>query len=444
MATSANFSFDVFLSHSSEDNGRVRRLAERLQRAGVRVWFDEWMIQPGDNVYLRIEEGLNAARTLVLCLSPSALESKWVGSERSTAQFRDPSNSARRFIPLLLADCDPPVTIKALKHVDFREESEAAFEELLTACRPDPNPVASAPIAPPPTRVANRQPNYGKLVAKMCNRRAQEDAFRYFFGSHMEQSPGLPLCFLIQGEEGACHESLVLRIIKLVEDFARKAYGEYKATVNLIKVPWQYEGTVQERSNQLRSVLFEKCAPMQNVSLLDLSPAALARTLSSSLHSFHVIQHEIRTDSWDRQTGDLLTGYLEFWRQLPVTTPPPQILLFLSVIYPPAEEAGRWTWMRPGLMLQKRKTRRIQDQLQALAPRDLPFHVLRELGAITRRDVMDWFSLNNIYDSELRRKKCAQEIFHSAGETFTRRTMAEIEEELTKILNDFRAEGGQV
>jgi hypothetical protein len=71
------FSFDVFLSHNSKDKVRVRRLAERLRAAGVRVWFDEWVVRPGDDIYLSIERGLEASRTLVLCLSPAALGSDW-------------------------------------------------------------------------------------------------------------------------------------------------------------------------------------------------------------------------------------------------------------------------------------------------------------------------------------------------------------------------------
>lgn len=69
------FTFDVFLSHNAEDKPRVRLLAERLRAAGLRVWFDEWVIKPGDDIYLAIERGLEDARTLVLCLSPAALAS---------------------------------------------------------------------------------------------------------------------------------------------------------------------------------------------------------------------------------------------------------------------------------------------------------------------------------------------------------------------------------
>jgi hypothetical protein len=43
-----NFSYDVFLSHNAKDKPRVRRLAERLRQARLRIWFDEWIIKPGD------------------------------------------------------------------------------------------------------------------------------------------------------------------------------------------------------------------------------------------------------------------------------------------------------------------------------------------------------------------------------------------------------------
>ena len=102
-----DFQYDVFLSHNQADKPRVRRLAERLQAAGLRVWFDEWVVQPGDDIFLAIERGLEASRTLVLCLSPAALGSDWVGLERSTGgsgnlPFCNPANAGRRFILLLL------------------------------------------------------------------------------------------------------------------------------------------------------------------------------------------------------------------------------------------------------------------------------------------------------------------------------------------------------
>jgi hypothetical protein len=105
------FAFDVFLSHHKDDKPRVRRLAERLKAAGVqkeaglRLWLVEWVIQAGDIIALKVDEGLEQSRVLLRCISPAALASGSVALERSTAVHCDPANAARRFIPLLLGDC---------------------------------------------------------------------------------------------------------------------------------------------------------------------------------------------------------------------------------------------------------------------------------------------------------------------------------------------------
>ncbi len=131
------YQYDVYLSYNSADRERVRDLAVRLHEAGVRVWFDEWAIKPGDDIVIAVERGLEASQRLVLCLSTAALGSKWVSLERTTAIFRDPSNEDRRFIPLLLEDCDLPDSLMAKKYVDFRDEDDDAFQQLLEVCLPD-------------------------------------------------------------------------------------------------------------------------------------------------------------------------------------------------------------------------------------------------------------------------------------------------------------------
>src|SRR4051794_15790556 len=158
------FTYDVFLSHNSKDKPRVRKLAEDLRDAGLRVWFDEWVLKPGDDIYLAIERGLEAARAQVLCLSPAALGSDWVALERSTVLFRDPTNAGRRFIPLLLADCELPDALRRYKYVDYRQPTKTAFAELLAACRSE---TESAPPAPKvkPAKKPRQPPEQKKPLA---------------------------------------------------------------------------------------------------------------------------------------------------------------------------------------------------------------------------------------------------------------------------------------
>ena len=96
------FSNDVFLSHSAKDKAVVRPLAERLRKDGLKVWFDEWVLKPGDNIPAKIDEGLEKSRVLVLCMSANAFGSDWAQLEAGTFRFRDPLNQERRFLPLRL------------------------------------------------------------------------------------------------------------------------------------------------------------------------------------------------------------------------------------------------------------------------------------------------------------------------------------------------------
>ena len=84
---SDQFEYDVFLSHASADKPAVRELAERLKRDGLRVWFDEWVIQPGDSIPLAIEQCLESSRTLIQVMSKSAFASASATLERHTALF---------------------------------------------------------------------------------------------------------------------------------------------------------------------------------------------------------------------------------------------------------------------------------------------------------------------------------------------------------------------
>ena len=87
---SGNFQYDVFISHNSKDKVVVRDLAQRLKKDGLRVWFDEWEIKPGDSIPLKIEYGLEQSRTLLLAMSANAFASDWVTLERHTALFPRP------------------------------------------------------------------------------------------------------------------------------------------------------------------------------------------------------------------------------------------------------------------------------------------------------------------------------------------------------------------
>jgi hypothetical protein len=130
------FQYDVFLSHSGKDKAVVRPLAERLRKDGLKMWFDEWVLKPGDSIPAKIEEGLEQSRVLALCMSANAFGSDWAQLEAGTFRFRDPLNKERRFIPLRLDDAPIKGSLAQFLYINWRPEvREQEYAKLLEACQ---------------------------------------------------------------------------------------------------------------------------------------------------------------------------------------------------------------------------------------------------------------------------------------------------------------------
>ena len=121
---SQRFEYDVFVSYSREDKAVVWALAERLRGDGLKVWLDEWEIQPGDSIVQRMEEGLERSRVLLSMVSARGLDSRWAGLERYAVMFRDPEEGERRFIPVRLDDAKVPGLLGQFAFVDWRQREE--------------------------------------------------------------------------------------------------------------------------------------------------------------------------------------------------------------------------------------------------------------------------------------------------------------------------------
>jgi len=164
------YRYNVFLSHSSADKPVVRELAERQRAAGLRVWFDEWLIQPGDLISAKIEEGLEHAAVLLFCMSANAFGSDWVSLEGHTAIFRDPQNLERRFVPLRLDDAPIKAMLRGYAYINWQSEADrqAQLGRLLEACgarqrqtdeKADEDPASSAGEEATPQGPEQSRPN---------------------------------------------------------------------------------------------------------------------------------------------------------------------------------------------------------------------------------------------------------------------------------------------
>jgi tetratricopeptide (TPR) repeat protein len=138
-----HFDFDVFISYSSKDKTWVRgELLKRIEQAGLKAFIDFRDFTRGAPSMKECERGVVKCRKTLLVLTPNYVESEWCELEEIMVQTLTPANRKLRIIPLLKAECQKPLRIGALTHIDFTDgaDFELAWRQLLTALGKPPEP----------------------------------------------------------------------------------------------------------------------------------------------------------------------------------------------------------------------------------------------------------------------------------------------------------------
>ncbi len=132
----SKWEWDVFLSHSSKDKLLVRPLAERLEAAGYRVWYDEWTLVPGAPWQEALEEGLARSAHCAVCVGPNGF-GPWHTEEMRQGVEQAIEGGGSRVIPILLPGVRTatrkalPKALTRLTWVDFSSIEDAhAFRRL--------------------------------------------------------------------------------------------------------------------------------------------------------------------------------------------------------------------------------------------------------------------------------------------------------------------------
>ena len=123
--------FEAFFSYCRDDSSFVVRLAADLKEAGAKVWLDQLDIAPGQRWDRAIEEALMSCPSLIVILSPTSIESTNVMDEVSFAL-----EEKKTVIPVVYKDCVIPFRLRRLQYVDFKQDYDYGFQQLLGALTP--------------------------------------------------------------------------------------------------------------------------------------------------------------------------------------------------------------------------------------------------------------------------------------------------------------------
>ena len=93
--------FDAFICHASEDKIKVARpLAERLQRHGLKIWYDEFSLSYGDSLSGSIDCGLSRSDHGIVILSKRFFQKKWPRHELNALISKQVRKNKRIILPI--------------------------------------------------------------------------------------------------------------------------------------------------------------------------------------------------------------------------------------------------------------------------------------------------------------------------------------------------------
>lgn len=131
----------IFLSHSSEDKSKVRKLAQDIRDAGIFVWLDETEIAVGESISERVQQGLAESDYVGLWITRHALASGWVQREWQMKFNEEASKNRITVLPLLADDIkidELPPFLRDKRFADFRTDYKHGLSELIKAVRGRP------------------------------------------------------------------------------------------------------------------------------------------------------------------------------------------------------------------------------------------------------------------------------------------------------------------
>jgi len=130
--------FDVFISYAKADRDTARKLANDLSSEGLRVWFDEDQVHPGDQWTEAVEAGLSQARTLIAVISTASNRSMWAAREIAQWFLNDgEGDNGRRLIPVLVERTSLPPSLAGIHYVDLTEAGSyrVGLSQIVNAAR---------------------------------------------------------------------------------------------------------------------------------------------------------------------------------------------------------------------------------------------------------------------------------------------------------------------
>ncbi|MBN3940053.1 MAG: toll/interleukin-1 receptor domain-containing protein [Nostoc sp.] len=123
---------EAFLSHSSQDQEFVSKLAEVLRHHGIPVWYSKTNILGAQQWHDEIGNALKRCDWFLVVLSPNSVDSMWVKRELIFALQQN--RFENKIIPIVYQDCDYEQlswVLSSFQMINFQEAFEDGCRDIL-------------------------------------------------------------------------------------------------------------------------------------------------------------------------------------------------------------------------------------------------------------------------------------------------------------------------
>lgn len=124
----------IFLSYASADKAAARAIVDRLRSRNLDVWLDDYELYPGGHWAESIRVAVSASAYLLLLLSKHSVHFHWLSNE-TEAVLKELQSRDITFLPVLLENCDIPLSLASYQWFDMRSGIEENLEKLASALR---------------------------------------------------------------------------------------------------------------------------------------------------------------------------------------------------------------------------------------------------------------------------------------------------------------------
>ena len=118
-ALPASKTFHLFICYASEDRDRVFPIVTDLEtNFGAKCLFADRDFQPGKEIRVNIEDGINNSVKILTVLSPNFTRSPYCMHESEIAFQKSMETGLNYVIPVLLEECEIPYGLKPKTYID--------------------------------------------------------------------------------------------------------------------------------------------------------------------------------------------------------------------------------------------------------------------------------------------------------------------------------------